>query len=157
MTKLLSGTASILKGLAVLLLVAVSLTGCSNGPSIKEGDIYLQVRAQQIQLDSYRNQVKAAKGGLTEVIPELRTYPAEMPPGHLSSLISFLEANDCTEPQLSLQVKENCYRVTRVLLINATRELDKTSVTLYAGQRTIAQLIDNINTLVNSLDTPTKK
>jgi len=139
------------------LLAAVLLTGCSNGPSIKEGDTYLQVRAQQIQLDSYRNQAKAAQAGLTEVIPELKSYPAEMPPSHLNSLIGFLEANDCTEPQLSLQVKENCYRVTRVLLINATRELDKTSATLYAGQRTIAQLIDNINMLVNSLDANTKK
>lgn len=90
------------------------------------------------------------------MLPELLVYDKEMPPSRLGSLTTFLAENDCTDKQLSLQVKENCYRVTRVLLINTARELDKTSVTLYAGQRTITQLIDNINMLVDSLDAPKK-
>lgn len=155
MTNYLKNTALMCK--ALLLFLALGCLAACSGTTISEADTYLQVRAQQIQLDSYKNQVKAAQAGLTEVLPELRNPPAEMPESHLSSLTTFLLANDCTDKQLSLQVKENCYRVTRVLLINTTRELDRNSVTLYAGQRTIAQLISNIDMLIDSLDTPKPK
>ncbi|HFT2124543.1 TPA: hypothetical protein RG892_000307 [Pseudomonas aeruginosa] len=41
-----------------------------------------------------------------------------------------------------------------MLLINTTRALDDSNMKLYASQRTISQLIDNINVLIESLALP---
>ena len=132
-------------------LAMLTLQACTHKPTITEADTYLQVRAEQIRQESIRKQLVAAKPQLTQIMPELLNYEKEFPPSRLSELTTFLLENDCTDKQLSQQVKENCYRVTRVMLINKTRELDQTSVTLYVGQRTVTQLVETINSLIDSL------
>lgn len=89
--------------------------------------------------------------------PGLITTATVPPPSLLSKLGAFLEANDCTDPQLSKESKEACYRVTRVLLINATRKLDETNTDLYVGQRTVTQLVQTINDLVEALPSKPSK
>lgn len=80
------------------------------------------------------------------------TTATEPPPKYLSKLAEYLEANDCTDAQLSSKSRESCYRVTRVLLINTTRRLDETNSTLYVGQRTVTQMVQTINELVDALN-----
>lgn len=140
--------------LTVLMAISLLLTGCTNNPTMTEAETYFQVKAEQTKYDLYKERIKDSKARLTEVLPELLTNQQEPPPSRLGALTAFLEHNDCTDAQLSFQAKMNCYRVTRVLLINTTRELDRTDVKLYAGQRTVTQLVDNINMLIDSLDTP---
>jgi hypothetical protein len=55
---------------------------------------------------------------------------------------------------MSGNLKDNCYKVTRVKLINTTRALDEANANIYAGQVTVNQLISNINVLVDSLGQP---
>jgi len=138
--------------LITLTLFPMILVGCSNNPSISEANTYLQVKSEQTKLDLFRDRVVASKDQLTEVPPGLLTDQTEPPPSLLGELTDFLEQNDCTDKQLSFQSKMNCYRVTRVKLINATRDLDRTRVQLYAGQRTVTQLVDNMKMLIEALD-----
>lgn len=145
-------TTAMVKGWICLPLL-ILLSACSHHPSVSEADTYLEVKAQQVQLNLYKSQVKASKEQLTSVQPYLRNPPAEMPPSQLGSLTSFLLENDCMTKSTQ-EEKDRCYRVTRIVLISTTRALDDTSAKLYAGQRTVEQLINNINMLVDSLDTP---
>jgi len=146
------GTVSML-----MILLMLSLTACSSNPKVSEGSTYLEVKAEQVQLNLYKSQMTGLRSKLTEVPPELLTTAKEPPPLLLSKLYAFLEANDCTDPQLSPKSKEGCYRVTRVLLINATRKLDETNTELYVGQRTVTQLVQTITDLVEALPSNTGK
>lgn len=134
-------------------LVSLILAGCSGNPKLSETNSILQVQAEQVRINTYRKQVLAAQERLTQVLPQLKNPPAEMPPSQLSSLTTFLLEYDCLEKP-SREARELCYRVTRVLLINTTRALDDSNMKLYASQRTISQLIDNINVLIESLALP---
>ena len=133
-------------------LALASLLGCTSQPAISEANTYLQVQGEMVQLNTYKAQVKAAKERLTQVVPQLQNPNPELPPSNLVSLTTFLLENDCTKQQLTAVEKERCYRVTRLLLINTTRALDDANMKAYAGQRTVSQLITNINVLIDGLD-----
>jgi hypothetical protein len=64
----------------------------------------------------------------------------------------YLTQNDCTS--FPAAVKDQCYKATRVKLIEVTRLLDETKMREYAGQRTIAQLISSIDVLIDGMATP---
>lgn len=79
-----------------------------------------------------------------------------MPESQLGSLTTFLANNDCsTLPQQADRV--NCYKLTRIKLIEVTRQVDEANATSYAARRTVQQLIDNINTIVDGLSSNTER
>lgn len=137
-------------GLTLAFLLVTLISGCSTSSKVSEGDLYLEVKAKELQIQMLQKQLQAAKPKLTEVLPSLLTSAQEPPPGVMGNLIFFLDNNDCTDKQLSDKAKEACYKVTRVLLINTARELDTTSLTLYAGQRTVTQLVDILSGLIDT-------
>lgn len=89
---------------------------------------------------------------MTQVIPQVQNLTPEMPVSLLAPLTVFLLQNDCTK--FAASVKDQCYKVTRVKLIEVTRLLDEARVNEYAGQKTIVQLIANINVLIDSMGEP---
>lgn len=135
------------------LLVFPPLVGCTRQPTISEGELYLQATAEKVQLEAYRKQLLSSRERLTAVLPQLQTLPSEMPPSQLGSLASYLLANDCTEKS-SQADQLMCWRVMRVVLINTTRALDDSNAKVYAGQRTIAQLVENLNGVIDGLAPP---
>lgn len=94
-------------------------------------------------------QLQSTRERLTQVIPALQNVDPVVPVSFVGDLSTFLEQNDCT--QMSGQIKDQCYIVTRVKLINVTRALDEANANLYAGQKTVTSLRQNIDTLVDSL------
>ena len=138
--------------LLCLILLPMTLSGCGHKTTISEGNLYLQAQAQQVQINSYKSHLKFAKDQLTQVIPQVQAQSSELPRALLADLTTFLVQNDCTS--LPATVKDQCYKVTRVKLIEITRLLDETRMNEYAGQRTIVQLIATINTLIDTLGEP---
>lgn len=65
----------------------------------------------------------------------------------MSQLNQFLTMNDC----LTTSAKETCYKTTRLLLIATTRELDLTNVQVEGLNKSIDQLIKNIDLIVTEL------
>lgn len=130
-------------------LMLLTLSGCAHKTTISEADLYLQAKMQQVQIDSYKNQLQDTREKLTQVIPGLQNVDPVIPVSFAGDLTAFLEQNDCT--QMSGKIKDQCYIVTRVKLINVTRALDEANANLYAGQKTVGQLRKNINTLVDTL------
>ena len=135
----------------ICLLFLSLLAGCTQQPTISAANTYLQVQAEVVKQNTFRAQVKASRERLTQVLPQLTASSPELPPSNLVSLTTFLLNNDCTKLQRE-EEKDQCYRVTRLLLINTTRALDGANLKAYAGQQTVSQLVDNINALIDGLD-----
>lgn len=139
----------------ILLLLLVSLgtlSGCSHRTTVSEGNLYLQAQAQQVQITSYKTQLQSTKERLTRVIPQVQGQDPKLPESLLADLTTFLLANDCTK--FAASIKDQCYKVTRVKLIEVTRLLDEARMNEYAGQKTIAQLVANITVLIDSMGEP---
>lgn len=135
-----------------LLLILAVLAGCSHSPTISEGNLYLQAQSQQVQINTYKVQLQETKSRLTQVIPAVKNDHPTVPVSLIGDLRDFLANNDCTK--MSGELKDACYKVTRVKLINVTRALDEANANTYASQMTVNQLITNINTLVDSMGQP---
>lgn len=140
--------------LIFLVLIPLTLSGCGHQTTISEGNLYLQAQAQQVQINSYKNQLKSTKARLTEVIPQVQAQSdnPEPPKSLLADLTTYLVSNDCTT--FPVAIKDQCYKATRVKLIEITRLLDSARMNEYAGQRTIVQLIASINTLIDGMAEP---
>lgn len=137
----------------LLVMSMMVLTGCTSGPTISEGNLYLQAQSQQVQINTYKLQLQDAKKRLTQVIPEVKNDNPTVPESLVGELSEFLASNDCTK--MTGTLKDGCYKVTRVKLINVTQALEEAQVTIYANQVTVNQLIGNINVLIDSLGQPT--
>lgn len=136
----------------VVLATTLTLSGCSHNPTLQESKIYLQAQAQQVQINTYRSQLQSNKKRLTEVIPETQTSATSAPPSLLADLTTFLVQNDCTK--FPSNIKDQCYKVTQVKLIEVTRLLDEARVQTYLSQRTVGQLVTNLNVLIESMGEP---
>lgn len=138
----------------MLMALAMSLTlsGCTHNPTLQESKIYLQAQAQQVQINSYRSQLQNSKKRLTEVIPEVQTQEVTAPRSLLADLTTFLVQNDCTK--FPTNIKDQCYTVTRAKLVEITRLLDEARVKTYLSQRSVGQLVSNINLLIDSMGEP---
>lgn len=137
----------------LLVMSMLVLTGCTSSPTISEGNLYLQAQSQQVQINTYKLQLQDAKKRLTQVIPEVKNDNPTVPQPLVGELSDFLASNDCTK--MTGTLKDGCYKVTRVKLINVTQALEEANVTIYANQVTVNQLIGNINVLIDSLGQPT--
>ena len=153
MKRFLRNTAWILAYRGLLILSLMGLTACSHQTTISEGTLYLQAQAQQVQINSYKSQLQATKSKLTQVIPSLQDKNPKPPVSLLGDLTLFLNTHDCSV--LNEGVRDQCYRITRVRLIETTRALDEANANKYAAQKTVNQLVGNINVLVDSLVDPT--
>lgn len=71
----------------------------------------------------------------------------------MSQLNQFLMMNDC----LTTPAKETCYKTTRLLLIATTRELDMTNIQVEGLNKSIDQLIKNIDIIITQLSNEEKK
>lgn len=71
----------------------------------------------------------------------------------MSQLNQFLMMNDC----LTTSAKETCYKTTRLLLIATTRELDMTNIQVEGLNKSIDQLIKNIDIIITQLSNEEKK
>jgi len=139
-------TSTILAGLLLLLLLSIS--ACSHQTTVSEATTYLQAQALQVEIDSYKNQLAATRTRLTEVLPQFQNA-SPLPPASLSGdLAAFLASNDC----LTATDKKYCYQLTLMRLIDVTRQLDDASLNNWAAKRTIGQLTDNINTIIEGLE-----
>jgi hypothetical protein len=142
-------------GMLLTLLALCLLSGCAHQTTISEGSTYLQVQAQQAELDSYKMRLKDSQQRLTAVIPEMSDPSPQIPPPLSGSLAQFLLDNDCTQ----VSVKDpgalhNCIQSNQVKLIQTTRLLEAERMTTYAAKMTINQLIGNINTVASGMDGP---
>jgi len=116
---------------------------------MKEADTYLQVQVLKAELDSYRAQLKVNRKGLTEVLPALQEVAPTPPESRAAELSRFLEANDCLSPTVT--DKKYCFQLVRLQLIAVTEQLDKANLETWAAKRTIKQLVDNINVIIDGL------
>lgn len=146
-----------LKGLFLLVMISCLLviTGCSHQTTISEAATHLQVQALEIELNSYKNQLQLTKKNLTDVLPSLQQASATPPESKFAELSHFLENNDCLKGARQAD-REYCYRLTRFRLIQVTEMLDATTSENWAAKLTIKQLVDNINVIVESLDSKAK-
>jgi len=136
--------------MTVLLLPMVALiTACNHNPTVSEANTYLQVQATQAQYDTYSNQLTLLQKQLTQVSPEFREVTPDPPSGRVSELSSFLERNNCLRQDLSLPEKDQCYQITRVILIQTTQVLDEKDITLWGAKQTIQQLVKNMNRIID--------
>lgn len=138
--------------LICLVLFPTILSGCGHQTTISEGNLYLQAQAQQVQINTYKTQLKSTKERLTQVIPQVQLESQDPPKSLLADLTTYLVNNDCTT--FPATIKDQCYKATRVKLIEITRLLDTAKLNEYAGQRTIVQLIASINTLIDGMTEP---
>lgn len=129
--------------------MALALMACNRGPTISEASNYLEVKALQIQLDSYKTQLRSTKDKLTQVIPMLEEN-LDKPKPLINGLRDFLEQNDCVTRESRSEL-ELCYKITRLNLIHTTSALEQTNNNYWASKQTVQQLIGNINAVVESI------
>ncbi len=132
----------------IMLSVVLFLTGCNNNPTVKEGAQYIQMQADQITYNAYATQLDITQKQLTQVLPEFQEVTPIPPQSRVNDLAAWLENNNCLIPVLSPTDRVQCYQVTRVYLIQKTKELDTQDTTLWAAKRTIQQLVSNMNKII---------
>lgn len=142
-----------LRGLCLLVLTVclLILSGCSHQTTISEATTHLQAQALEIELNSYKNQLQVTKKSLTSVLPSLQVTSGSPPESKFAELSHFLENNDCLKSATKEQ-REYCYKLTRYRLIQVTEMLDASTSENWAAKLTIKQLVDNINVIIESLD-----
>lgn len=125
------------------------IMGCSNSPTVSEGTQYIQIQADRIEYNAYATRLQIMQKQLTEVVPEFREVAPLPPQSRVGDLTRWLEQNNCLLPGLSPTERVYCYQVTRVYLIQVTKELDEQDTTLWAAKRTIQQLVGNLNKVID--------
>lgn len=139
-----------LKTLTISCLLVLSLlTGCQKNPTIDEATTYLEAKALEVQINTYKLQLKQTKESLTTIIPLLEEN-IEKPIPLISGLVDFLSNNEC-EYRETREELVFCYKLTRLNLIHTTSALEGSNNKYYASKVTIQQLIDNINTIIDAL------
>lgn len=136
--------------LGLFFLGMTLLSGCAQKTTVSEANTYLQAQSLQTEINSYKTQLQIMKARLTETLPQFQEANPSLPPSQLTALTAYLLDNDCTVGKPA--DKDYCYRLTRVRLIEVTNDLDKAYSDDWAAKKTIRQLIDNINTIVEGLD-----
>lgn len=91
--------------------------------------------------------MREAKSQLTQVLPPFVNANPELAVEQLPLLASYLDENDCTKEKDFTR----CYWLTRLRLIETTKQLDDANDKIYGGQKTINQLINSINTIVDGM------
>lgn len=111
--------------------------------------MFLEVQSIKIELESYRRQLDASRTQLTEVIPDLPKVSQIPPESNLIPLTTFLEVNDCSQVKYNPRDVDMCYKFTRAMLIKTTKDLDTEAANYWAARRTVDQLVENINTVID--------
>jgi len=131
----------------LLFLVCILVSGCSHQTTISEASTYLQAKALEVEITSYKNQLQLTKKRLVEVIPEFQEVTPLPPTARVGELANFLENNDCEK----VENKKYCYQLTRYRLIQVTQMLDEASAENWAAKLTIRQLQDNVSVIIDGL------
>jgi len=116
--------------------------------------MYLQIQADQVAYSAYATQLQINQKQLTEVLPEFQEVTPIPPQSRVNDLAAWLEQNNCLLPNLSPTERVHCYQVTRVFLIQTTKQLDEQDMTLWAAKKTIKQLIENMNKIIDMAPSP---
>lgn len=97
----------------------------------------------------YQDSIVNARERLTQVVPLLQDPNPTAPVSRLDDVDIYLGKHNClVETDFT-----TCYKLTMLMLINTTNDLDKANERIYAGQVTVNSLINNINVLIDSLNT----
>lgn len=143
------GSTVLVLGRLLMVVGLLLIVGCSNNPTVSEGSLYIQTQADRIEYNAYATQLQIMQKQLTEVLPEFQEVTPLPPQSRVGDLTRWLEQNNCLLPGLSPTERVYCYQVTRVYLIQVTKELDKQDTTLWAAKRTIQQLVGNLNKVID--------
>lgn len=128
-------------------MTVLLIQGCSHKTTISEAQTRILVDAQIVKLDTFKQQLVAMKADLTNV-PKYAVLVNELPEGGLKELTAFLDSNDCNK---DLDFKA-CYSITRFKLIDTSYKLDNANDSLYADTQVINNLINNIDSIIDSFD-----
>lgn len=143
------GSTVLVLGRLLMVVGLLLIVGCSNNPTVSEGTQYIQIQADRIEYNAYATRLQIMQKQLTEVVPEFREVAPLPPQSRVGDLTRWLEQNNCLLPGLSPTERVYCYQVTRVYLIQVTKELDEQDTTLWAAKRTIQQLVGNLNKVID--------
>lgn len=133
-----------------MLLITVTLTaltGCAPKPTISDANNFILIQNELVKLKNYRESILSCRDELVCVPINYKANLTEPPTPIFVELRNYLDKNDCT-----LLPKEqfiDCYKQTRVRLIQTTEQLDGLALDNYVLNRTITRLINNIDVIIN--------
>ena len=108
---------------------------------------YLIIQQQLIAMESYRDQLGSYKPDFLMVTEVHKKGLTEPPVPNFIELGGFLENNDCT--RLNGNTKENCYKQTRLQLIQANDKLDKVELENFLLNRSIDRLQEIVSKIID--------
>lgn len=131
--------------MAVVLILG-TLTSCAKQPKVSDASNYLLIQKELIKIATYGESLKSNKDGFISVTSAYNPNMAK-PESNVELLTSFLNDNDCLKK--TGQVKDLCYRKTRIMLINANKALDEANANAYYLNRSVGILRGNIGSIID--------
>ena len=133
--------------IALALLMTAVISGCSHKTTISEANNHLEIKSQEILINSYVTKIQDNRKALTDVPAELDVFNNPKPTDVQPDLATFLLANDCA----TAADPKACFQRYRLVVIKMSRRIDFLNARLYVAKGTIGNLINNLNGVIDNL------